>query len=90
MTDSLKAGESAITKNGIWISKDWVRISKGLDAEKNNAISREQQIQELDSSLLIKCVDNFLFGNRQGFVIPIFHCTEASYLKSAKELLIDQ
>ena len=51
MTDSLKAGESAITKNGIWISKDWVRISKGLDAEKNNAISREQQIQELDSKL---------------------------------------
>tara|TARA_Y100000590_G_scaffold95916_1_gene108892 strand:+ start:372 stop:1505 length:1134 start_codon:yes stop_codon:yes gene_type:complete len=44
------------------------------------------KIQELDSSLLIKCVDNFLFGNRQGFIIPIFHCTEASYLKSAKEL----
>ncbi|MBG61361.1 MAG: chromosome segregation protein SMC [Woeseiaceae bacterium] len=51
MTDMLNAGESVIIKNGIWISKDWVRISRGLDAEKDNAISREKQIQELDSKL---------------------------------------
>ena len=44
------------------------------------------KIQELDSSILIACVDNFLFGNRQGYIIPIFHCTKDSYLKSAKEL----
>ena len=44
------------------------------------------KIQELDSSILIACVDNFLFGNRQGYTLPIFHCTEDSYLKGAKEL----
>ena len=51
MTDKMNAGESVITKNGIWISKDWVRISRGLDAEKDNAISRESQIKKLDSKL---------------------------------------
>ena len=51
MTDGMKTGESVITKNGIWISKDWVRISRGLDVEKDNAISREVQIKALDSKL---------------------------------------
>ena len=44
------------------------------------------KIQELDSNILISCVNNFLFGNRQGYIIPIFQCSEDSYLKSAKEL----
>ena len=44
------------------------------------------KIQELNSNILIDCVRNFLFGNKKDYVLPIFHCTQESSTKSAKEL----
>ena len=44
------------------------------------------KIQELDSKILISCVRNFLFGNKKNYSLKIFHCSEKSAVKSAKEL----
>ena len=44
------------------------------------------KIQELDSKILISCVRNFLFGNKKNYSLKIFHCSEKSAVKRAKEL----
>ncbi|MDC3060703.1 LptF/LptG family permease [Candidatus Pelagibacter sp.] len=44
------------------------------------------KIQELDSKILTSCVRNFLFGNKKNYSLKIFHCSEKSAVKSAKEL----
>ena len=44
------------------------------------------KLQELNSSILISCINNFLFGNKENYSLPIFHCTENSYVKSGKEM----
>ena len=47
------------------------------------------KLQELNSSILIACINNFLFGDKRNYSLPIFHCTESSYIKSGKKCLID-
>jgi len=44
------------------------------------------KIQELNSNILIDCINNFIFGNKEKYSLPIFHCSEDSSIKSAKEL----
>ena len=44
------------------------------------------KLQELDSIILLTCINNFLFGNKNDYSIEIFHCTKNSFLKSAKEI----
>ena len=44
------------------------------------------KIQELDSKVLIDCVNTFLFGNKMGYTLSFFDCSEGSSIKSAKEL----
>ncbi len=44
------------------------------------------KIQELNSKILFTCVNNFLFGNKENYFLPIFHCSESSSIKSIKEL----
>ena len=44
------------------------------------------KIQELESQILISCVRNFIFGNKKNYSLKIFHCSEQSAVKSAKEL----
>ena len=44
------------------------------------------KLQELNSSILIACINNFLFGDKKNYSLPIFHCTESSYIKSGKEM----
>ena len=44
------------------------------------------KLQELDSIILINCINNFLFGSKKDYTIEIFHCTNSSFIKSAKEI----
>jgi len=44
------------------------------------------KIQELDSNILIDCANNFLFGKRENYTLPIFECSAQSSIKSFKEL----
>ena len=40
------------------------------------------KIQELDSNILISCINNFLFGKKENYFLPIFTCSEDSAIKS--------
>ena len=44
------------------------------------------KFQELDSRVLFDCINNFVFGKKENYTLPIFRCTKESSLKSAKEL----
>ena len=44
------------------------------------------KLQELDSSILINCINNFIFGNKEDYFLPFFTCTEESAIKSFKEM----
>ncbi len=44
------------------------------------------KFQELNSSILISCINNFLFGNKENYFLPMFSCSEDSSIKSAKEI----
>ncbi len=44
------------------------------------------KIQELDSSILISCIKNFLLGNKESYALPYYMCTKETSIKSAKEM----
>ena len=44
------------------------------------------KLQELNSSVIISCINNFVFGNKIKYSLPIFHCSEDSAIKGAKEI----
>ena len=44
------------------------------------------KLQELNSNILISCINNFMFGDKENYSLPIFHCTKNSYIKSGKEM----
>ena len=44
------------------------------------------KIQELHSNILISCINNFVFGNKENYNLPFFTCTEDSAIKSSKEM----
>ncbi len=44
------------------------------------------KIQELDSNILITCMKNYLFGNKQGYVLSYFECNNETSIKSGKEI----
>ena len=45
------------------------------------------KIQELDSNILISCINTFYFGNKIKYTVPnVFHCSENSSVKSLKEI----
>ena len=44
------------------------------------------KIQEIDSKILISCMNNFLFGKKENYFLPIFTCSESSAIKSFKEI----
>ena len=43
---SLKAGESVITRDAIWVGRDWLRVSRDQDTHAG-VIAREQELREL-------------------------------------------
>ncbi|WP_428624294.1 chromosome segregation protein SMC [Sedimenticola sp.] len=46
LRDTLKHGESVITPEGIWLGRNWLRLSRGED-ENAGVLAREQEIREL-------------------------------------------
>ncbi len=46
MRGSLGAGESAITRSGIWVGRNWLRLNRETE-ETSGVLEREQEIREL-------------------------------------------
>jgi len=46
----LAQGESVITPEGVWLSRNWVRVSN-QDAEAGGVLSREQEMRELETAI---------------------------------------
>lgn len=46
----LNAGESVITRDGIWLSPHWVRVTRDTDAS-SGVIARRQELEELNAQL---------------------------------------
>ena len=44
------------------------------------------KLKELNSVVLLNCVNNYLFGEKINYYLSNFICTKDSYIKSAKEL----
>jgi chromosome segregation protein len=47
---SLKPGESVVTQDGIWIGRDWLRLSRDRDP-RAGVIEREGQLREIRSTV---------------------------------------
>jgi chromosome segregation protein len=47
---NLASGESVITPDGVWLSRNWVRVSR-RDAEAGGMLSRETEMRELKSAI---------------------------------------
>ncbi|MGE0115291.1 MAG: chromosome segregation protein SMC [Steroidobacteraceae bacterium] len=50
MRGRLATGESVITRDGIWIGRDWLRVSRDQDVHAG-VITREQEMRDLRESL---------------------------------------
>lgn len=46
----LKANESIVTQDGIWLGRDWMRVVRGID-EKAGVLQREQEIKSLTDDI---------------------------------------
>ncbi|WP_105103844.1 chromosome segregation protein SMC [Microbulbifer pacificus] len=44
--DQLKGGESIVTRDGLWIGPNWLRVSRGADAEAG-VLARKQELENL-------------------------------------------
>ena len=52
MRGRLQAGESVITRDGVWIGRDWLRVSRDQDAHAG-VLAREQEIRSLREHLQV-------------------------------------
>ncbi|MCW9013984.1 MAG: chromosome segregation protein SMC [Gammaproteobacteria bacterium] len=50
MRGSLADDESVITRDGIWLGKNWLRVARDKD-EKGGVLAREQEIKQLQETL---------------------------------------
>ena len=50
MRGRLQAGESVITRDGVWIGRDWLRVSRDQDAHAG-VLAREQELRSLRETL---------------------------------------
>jgi chromosome segregation protein len=50
MRGNLSDAQSVITKDGIWLAKNWLRVSRDKD-EKSGVLAREQEIKQLQQDL---------------------------------------
>jgi chromosome segregation protein len=48
--ESLKGGQSVITAEGVWLGRDWLRVSKDKDA-KAGILAREHEMRRLKSDI---------------------------------------
>lgn len=58
--DHLRAHESIITADGIWLGKGWLRVSRGVD-QKAGVLQRERELQQLqqDSQQQEMLIENY-------------------------------
>ncbi len=50
LRSSLQAGESVITRDGIWLSAHWLRVARDVDAS-SGVIARRQELEELTAAI---------------------------------------
>ncbi len=50
LRSSLKAHESVVTSEGIWLGKNWIRVSKSASAE-SGILLREQELKQLQAEM---------------------------------------
>ena len=50
---SLSAGESVVTKQGVWLGKSWIRVRKAAD-EKAGLLERKGEISRLEENIEIQ------------------------------------
>ena len=48
--EKLKVGESIITRDGIWLGKDWLQVKK-TNNENNSILQREQELKQIKQQL---------------------------------------
>ncbi|WGL17415.1 chromosome segregation protein SMC [Microbulbifer bruguierae] len=48
--EQLNGGESIVTRDGLWIGPNWLRVSRGADAEAG-VLARKQELEQLESAL---------------------------------------
>ncbi len=61
ISEKLEQGKSVITKQGIWLCKDWVRIFRGDDTTEEGVLLRERSIVKLKQQikeLTFTCSEN--------------------------------
>jgi chromosome segregation protein len=46
LRSQLRAGESLISREGVWLGRDWMRVSRGFD-EKAGMIQRQEEISQI-------------------------------------------
>ena len=57
MRTNLKSGQSVITREGIWIGKNWLRVSRGVD-QHAGVLEREQELRELREEFTRQSAEN--------------------------------
>lgn len=50
LRSQIKPSESIITRDGIWLGRDWLRLARGVD-EKAGVLQREQELKSLESEI---------------------------------------
>ncbi|WP_347332425.1 chromosome segregation protein SMC [Marinimicrobium locisalis] len=50
LRDQLEAGESVITRDGIWLGPQWLKVARDTDASAG-VIARRQELEELDATI---------------------------------------
>ncbi len=50
LRSQIKANESIITRDGIWLGRDWLRVARGVD-EKAGVLQREQELKTLEADI---------------------------------------
>lgn len=51
--DSLKPGQSIVTKNGVWLAGNWLRISR-IATDKGSVLQRKHEISTLERSVVTR------------------------------------
>ena len=50
LRSQIKPTESIITRDGIWLGRDWLRVTRGVD-EKAGVLQREQELKTLEADI---------------------------------------
>ncbi|UZJ45402.1 chromosome segregation protein SMC [Marinimicrobium sp. C6131] len=50
LRSQLEAGESVITRDGLWLGPQWLKVARDTDAS-DGVIARRQELEELDASI---------------------------------------